>query len=456
MSVFGYIVLKEGYNNIMINSNDIQRYILSLVEEQRTPGIKLPGARQIADTLGCSLLYVQGVLRTLTQCGVLESLPRSGTYIRPDWEQRVLMNNLVIYHEELPHFKAFKEHFEKAFPDFYCSDRFKNGSIELKVTHDVLAHRDDYADLSELFNQCFPEKSLFFQEPLRDFYCAGKLVGIPLVFSPGVICCNRELFKQAGVELPSPDWDFETFYATVCRLRKALPETCGVINLKAIANWWFYCITASGGEILDREAEDPVAFDSPAAIRGLCALRKLKEALLSEAGRFLNDRVCFAQNRLAMFMGFRQSVFHFKDMDTCLLPLPTMGGPRTNFMGGDLLVFRKECTDTLLMKRVIKFMLSPEIQVLFGKTYGGIPLLKKAAEACLDEKEDRVYLDALPHMRCDYHFYGLEPMLFLRKGMDRLLSFPAERIPEAAKEFAAAFRTYLEIYFFHNNWRKRS
>ena len=154
---------------------------------------------------------------------------------------------------------------------------------------------------------------------------------------------------------------------------------------------------------------------------------------------------------------FGELLFRVSDGDVLSL-VRCFGCDKTDYadMGGDLLVFRKECTDTLLMKRVIKFMLSPEIQVLFGKTYGGIPLLKKAAEACLDEKEDRVYLDALPHMRCDYHFYGLEPMLFLRKGMDRLLSFPAERIPEAAKEFAAAFRTYLEIYFFHNNWRKRS
>ena len=48
----------------MINSNDIQRYILSLVEQEGKPGVKLPGAWQIADTLGCSLLYVQGAPST--------------------------------------------------------------------------------------------------------------------------------------------------------------------------------------------------------------------------------------------------------------------------------------------------------------------------------------------------------------------------------------------------------
>ena len=433
----------------MVNSNDIQRYILSLVEELKTPGVKLPGARQIADTLSCGLLYVQGVLRTLTQCGVLESLPRSGTYIREGWEERILMNNLVIYYEGQPHFPELKRLFEKEFPEFYCSEHFKNGNIELKVTHSVLAARDSYADLADVFDGCFPDKELFFQEQLQSFYHKGKLIGIPVVFSPAVICCNKEIFDQAGVELPAAEWDFDTFYDTVCRLRKKLPPECGVINLKAIHNWWFYCITAAGGTILDHGAQDAVVFDSPAAIRGLCALRKLKEALIADEGKFLTDKKCFAEKKLAMFMGFRQSIVHFNDFPTHLVPLPDMGGARTSFMGGDLLVFRKECTDTRLMKQVIKFMLSPKLQMLFGKTYGGIPLLKKAAADCLDLDRDRIYLDALPNMRSDYYFYGVEPTAFLRQGMLRLLSFPEEKIPDAAREFAAAFRTYLEIYFFN-------
>lgn len=433
----------------MVNSNDIQRYILSLVEELKTPGVKLPGARQIADTLKCSLLYVQGVLRTLTQCGVLESLPRSGTYIREGWEQRILMNNLVIYYGGLPHFPELKRLFEKEFPEFYCSEHFQNGNIELKVTHSVLAARDSYADLTNVFDQCFPDKSIFYQEQLRNFYNNGKLIAIPVVFSPAVICCNKEIFDRAGVELPRADWSFDQFYDTVCRLRKALPPECGVINLKAIHNWWFYCITAAGGKILDHANQDSVAFDSPAAIRGLCALRKLKEALISDEGKFLTDKQCFSEKKLAMFMGFRQSVVHFKEFPTHLVNLPVMDSERTNIMGGDLLVFRKECTDKLLMKRVIKFMFSPKLQTLFGKTYGGIPLLKKAAGECLDNDLDRIYLDALPIMRSDYYFYGVEPTQFLRQGMLRLLSFPEEKIPDAAREFAAAFRTYLEIYFFN-------
>lgn len=438
----------------MINSNDIQRYILSLVEQEGKPGVKLPGARQIADTLGCSLLYVQGVLRTLTQCGVLESLPRSGTYIRQDWEKRILMNNLVVYCRDLPHFPALKALFEKEFPEFYCSEYFQNGNIELKVTHRVLANRDEYADLKGAFDQCFPDKSIFYQEVLQNFYHNGKLIGIPVIFSPAVICCNKELFAAAGVELPSPDWTFDEFYDTVCRLRKALPEECGAINLKAIHNWWFYCITASGGEILNRGAQDPVAFDEPPAVRGLCALRKLKEALISDEGKFLNDKECFARKKLAMFMGYRQSIVHFREFESCLLPPPAMGGPRTNMMGGDLLVFRKECTDTLLMKKVIKFMFSPKVQQLFGKTYGGIPLLKKAAHECLDEKIDRIYLDAMPFMRSDYYYYGAEPTRFLRQGMLRLLALSPEKIPQGAKELAAAFRTYLEIYFFNEQKRQ--
>ena len=65
---------------------ELHDYILNLIEKELRPGEKLPGARSIAERFSCSLPRVQTVLDSLEQSGVVESRPRSGTYVSSDYK----------------------------------------------------------------------------------------------------------------------------------------------------------------------------------------------------------------------------------------------------------------------------------------------------------------------------------------------------------------------------------
>ena len=65
--------------------SELHDYLLTLIESEFSPGEKLPGARSIAERFSCSLPRVQTVLDSLEQSGVVESRPRSGTYVNCDF-----------------------------------------------------------------------------------------------------------------------------------------------------------------------------------------------------------------------------------------------------------------------------------------------------------------------------------------------------------------------------------
>ncbi len=53
----------------------------------------------MALTLGISFLKVQQAIETLCLDGVLESIPRQGTFVQAGWRQRVLRENLAVYNQ---------------------------------------------------------------------------------------------------------------------------------------------------------------------------------------------------------------------------------------------------------------------------------------------------------------------------------------------------------------------
>jgi len=433
----------------MVHSNEIRKYLLKLVEERAVENDKLPGALQIASELGCSLPYVQAAISSLVQCGVLESIPRSGTYIRSGWRERILTNNLAIYRSGLGFFPEFKRRFEAEFPEIYCSEHFANGNIELKVTYNVLCRQDEYADLSGLFDECFPDKSIFHTGAIDAFYSGRKLIGIPVIFSPGVIFCNPELFSRAGVALPASDWSWQDLLDTVRALRAALPGV-KILNTGSGINRWINFVIRCGGGLLAPDASDPVRLDSPESIEGLRRYRELRDILQDEDNDYNSLRNAFINGKSAMFWGFRQANIVFSTPIPHVVTLPQMGGSPENIMGADILVFRRECRDFKLMKQVIRFMLSEKTQSFLGRAYGGIPILKRSAAAVLNPADaaDRVFMAELSNISCCYNCSDAMLFRLINSGVERILSLPAADLGRELKSLSETLRNIIKIQQF--------
>ena len=132
---------------------ELHDYILNLIERELRPGAKLPGARSIAERFSCSLPRVQTVLDSLEQSGVVESRPRSGTYVSSDYKERNLPRNVVCSSFVNALSEEQKKRFRTLFPELHLTGVFRSGGVEILSSFTILSRLDKYQDLTEIFEE---------------------------------------------------------------------------------------------------------------------------------------------------------------------------------------------------------------------------------------------------------------------------------------------------------------
>lgn len=434
-----------------MKNTDIENYILDLIEKEYAfAGAKLPGALKLAALIGCAPPRVQNALENLTVCGILETRHRSGTYVRSNWEQQILPRHLSFYGRQWSFADELDRHLKIALPDLRFSRKFRRGGIELAVTHRVLSHQDEYVDLTSIFNDLFPDRSLFFRNALDSFFINGRLCGIPFVFSPELFFYNPELLACAGVAEPEPDWTFDDLARIIRNLSEKFPGQ--VMDPGPKLDDWINFVIRSGGKLLDPRLPDPVCLDTPETIRGLQRYASLFRLLRQgNPAPHTETYLEFAEGKTALLFGFRQTLRCIREHNPSLpvkcLPLPRMNGCRANVQGAELLVFRKGCADERLIREVLKYFLSEETQIFWGKKQGGIPFLRSAAEKVIntDDPIDRLFMAEIPNVSTEYNIYTENLFHLITRGIHRIFSLPPEKFEYELRRLAEAVRTVYDI-----------
>lgn len=205
-----------------------REYILRKIESgELKGGDKLPAAREYSDEIGVSLAITQMAFTSLVRDGILTSIPRQGTYIRADWPQRILPDSFQTFR---PVWKSvLADLLREAVPSVRVCDKFREGAYEIVPTWTAQFRQEEYLDLAGLFDELYPDRSDFFMAQFQSFYSrSGKLYGIPLIFSPWVLCCNTAMIREAGGDLPYPGWSWSEFITLLRKLRRVYPAEPGL------------------------------------------------------------------------------------------------------------------------------------------------------------------------------------------------------------------------------------
>ena len=247
-------------------------YLLEQLESGRwDDGSKVPGARKLAIEAECGFPLMQTVVEILSQQGVLTTRPRSGTYVSENWRQRILACNLSVGRHELGEIISR----EKLLPEeLRFSSEFCSGMFEIRVSHYLLSHHEEYYDLAEIFAELYPDKSVFFEKAISPFYVGNKLCGIPFIFSPRIMLCNRKMFHEASCPLPENDWSWDEFITALKKLKLRFPDH-PLLNLIPSIHSWSTFLFRFGGRIYDPENGDPVKIDYPQSIKALQSFAEL-------------------------------------------------------------------------------------------------------------------------------------------------------------------------------------
>ena len=425
--------------------SDIHEYILDLIENELGPGAKLPGARSIAEKFSCSLPRVQTVFDLLEESGVVASRPRSGTYVSTDYKERLLVRNVVCSKFRSALSDEQRRLFRKKFPELHLTGAFHGGGVEILSSFTALTRRHLYQDLSGIFEECFPDcEKRFYMEALSPFCIEGRLFAVPIMFSPQILWFNPELFRQAGAALPENSWGRREFFAALRQLRKTFSGR-RIINYSPHFQQWSRFVHASGAFFFDPALPEPVQADSPETIRAcLKYLEVLRE--LDLAVDYDPDPLkSFSEGKLALFSGFRQSAYHFKECGIRFTPgavlMPDLGAGEKQ-LGAALIGFRSNFADREKIRELLRFWLSDSIQETLGISGYGVPFLRSAAQKTLDPsgEPDRFLLEKIPPLNAHCHIPSEELGNILLRSSTLINSTTPEELPGLLRELATTMR----------------
>ncbi len=430
----------------------VRNHVLTLIEEGRLKeGAKLPGARCMAKKLGVSFVKVQQAIETLASDGVIEVRDRSGAFVQAGWRKRILHENITIFRDKkhFPWLKGLVKIMEKKIPELRFTYAFPKGILELKPTLHVQGHSNEYMDMSGILYDCYPDRSVFFEEPFKAFMVGGRLVGIPFSFSPRVVFYNHKVLSKAGCREPEAGWRWEDFMEILRKLRKRLPMD-RIINWHIMPYYWLNFVMRSGGRIFkENKTGVRVAVDSPQVRKGL--------ELFSEVGKELEftdcgpeyDRV-FTDGKAAMLIAGRQltNILNMRKFESWkTIPLPVIpGGEDVTSQSTDVLCVRKSCTNLAIAREYVRIMLSEEVQDYIGERKYSIPIRKSSAFKSIDltDPRDSVFAVEMGKLGNEINPYSPVVLDFMLRGINCLLESRGE-IDSGLSRLAVAAETYLNV-----------
>lgn len=434
-------------NRQKIDKNlEIRNRLLDRIEsgEWKT-GDKLPGARTLAREVGCCFTHLQSVIESLVQQGILLSIPRNGTFVRENWEKRLIQKSFLLYKGNS--FRNIRKELAPLVqnnPALWITAKSTRAIYELQVSHYLFGHHAEYMDLTPIFDRLFPDPELFFTPLLDSFRIDGRLYGIPLLFSPRIIVFNRRIFAENNVPLPRRNWSWEEFMERIWALRRKLPSE-KVFHF--IPSLFMFSTVASrfGGGILDPAREDPVRLDSPETLRALDCFLELRDILGP-------GRKKMPPNEVALQITTRQQLHRHlppgteQELAAVELPIPE-GGSDVNVPGVELLCIRQECADLELARQLIQSLLSDEFQNHLGTIRSGIPLRRSAAEQSLDPADplDAIFLQELSKPIAMYNTCSLELYNIISRAILHICCTPRPEAMTLMHDLAGTIRFLLRI-----------
>lgn len=432
----------------MTNDTVRDRILMEIEKGKLPPGGKLTGARELARKYKVSFPMVQCAVSLLEQDGILECRPRRGTFVREDWQNRLVHNHVVFFRNDQSWISGFRRLLQKELPGLRFCTGFRRGMFELRTTFNIQQEREQYMDLSPYIPAELRKEENCFQAPFKGFREPdGRLFGIPFIFSPRVMFCNRRILRQCGIPEPSDGWTWEQFLEFLRILCVKLPSE-QVFSYSDAPYFWMNFIFRAGGTLIDRSGGAVrVLLDSPGVIRGMQCLRQLRSVLKITGMR--SERIGFDSGRVAFAVGDRELYAKCRSAgfdDFSAVPLPVIsGGVSVTAQATDLICIRRECADETLAEQYVRFMLSERVQNLVGKASYGIPVLKKAAAASFRKEDPRdvVLYREMEHISAEYNIDSSEFSVLIYYGMIRILC--SERpLEEALQEFAGALRILID------------
>ncbi|WP_379214902.1 extracellular solute-binding protein [Paenibacillus sp. GCM10012303] len=397
----------------------------------RSAGDYIPPELSLCEQFQLSKKTVRKGLDVLVGEGLLEKVPRIGARVTaaahpqavvikfgyyPKLVREIKLQQMIdAFHELHSHIRV------QAIPISHHYDKTRNIQRLQDDSLDVLtinAHDIEYfagPDKDEDADTC-PLEPLtpadgvypFLEQP---FHCEGKLYALPFVFTPVILCYNKEHFLEN--ELPEPDssWTWDDLQQAGRTLSNGVDRFGFYFHLPSGNRWPLFLLQHNVVFQTDEQGRyilnDSKVKEALSACRDLIRDPKLFPVFLSEND---NDaHALFMNRKVSMILCTYDSLNDFESAPFVydIAPVPYFREPKT-LLGAIALAIHARSDKKPAAKLFLDFMLSHQNQMYIRLNTLSIPGLKRTAEWVGEGGTDNVtnrpyrfhmYRDIIPTFR---------------------------------------------------------
>ena len=363
-------------------------------------GDYLPPLSELGSIYQLSINSVQKGLDQLAADSFIERIPRVGIRIlEPEARSKISINfgvySSLIHDADLTNlidrFHAEFEHIHvQLIPLQYenytdvVKSYFQSGMLDVvsinTINYNQFVTNEDHLDMFELREPLSGVYS-FLNQP---FTHREGTFAAPFLFSPVILCYNRDHFLESGLPEPSNHQTWKELQASLQLLNPADSNRLAFYFYPTTENRWPIFLLQSGLEFT-RDSKGKLKTDHTRLVEAikccydLIHLQKQFPVLLSEGEAFVEE--LFLQQKVSVMMTtyFNLNKLHDVDFAYDICPLPYVHVPKTLLVNIALALSshsqQKDAAQTF-----IKFMLSHSSQQHIGRSTLSLPALISAAE----------------------------------------------------------------------------
>jgi multiple sugar transport system substrate-binding protein len=209
-----------------------------------------------------------------------------------------------------------------------------------------------------------------------------RVLGIPALVDNLAVVYNKDLFAQAGLAAPKPDWTWDDLRADAKALTNPASKTFGLAfpaDGSETMVWQYEpMLWQAGGDIVNSD-NTQATFNSEAGVRALTMLQSMQQ----DGSLFLDYHPdsgqsgnLFNSDKVGMLITAPWDLTSFPDVDYGVVQLPSFdpGGPHTTIAGPDNWVIFDNGSDRVEASwQFVQFLTSPESVLADSLATGHLP-----------------------------------------------------------------------------------
>lgn len=369
-----------------------------IITGKRSVGDYLPSEVALGEQFGLSKNSVRKGLDVLVAEGFVAKIPRVGNQVaRPSTGDRVTVRfgyypSLAIEADILKLVEQFHAKYPQirieCIPVPYADDQptvkdyiVKNMIDVATINYHNFRQFLDSEDHVRLLDPFEPDDAIY-PFLMKPFMADGQLRVIPFIFSPVVLCYNKDHFEELSLPEPDSSWTWEDVETLSDKLAGGTQHFGFFYHLLSDNRWPIFLLQS--GYVFQRDASNRYCFRDKQVMRGL----QISRDLIHKQGTFpflsesdSDAELLFAQQKVSMIMATYFSLNALRDSDVHfdIAPLPTFHASNTLLLIIGL-ALNKQTQNKEAAQTFIRFLQSMESHMHIRMNTMSIPGRKKAAE----------------------------------------------------------------------------